>query len=165
MNLISNSFKFTYSGRITVNISENKSYHFFQKARILEISVEDTGIGISSMDKANLFKVFGMVRKHRAEFNMKGSGLGLTIWEKLVRQMGGDIILNSQEGKGTEVIFTIMEKYSDENEDQEIKLKNIEDEDISEDGENEMLGSSSTLTNQHKELPNFRKCKFFSSEL
>lgn len=82
-----------------------------------------------------------------------------------MRQMGGDIILNSQEGKGTEVIFTIMEKYSDENEDQEIKLKNIEDEDISEDGENEMLGSSSTLTNQHKELPNFRKCKFFSSEL
>jgi len=71
--------------------------------------VTDTGIGISESDSAGLFQMFGMVHKRRAEFNMRGTGLGLTISQKLVNQMGGQISLESEEGKGTTVTFTIRE--------------------------------------------------------
>jgi len=114
MNLISNAFKFTNYGRIGVFISIMKAPHLFEDHRILRIEVEDTGIGISEQDQTNLFKIFGMVRRHRDEFNVKGSGLGLTIWEKLVKSMKGKIHLTSAEGIGTKVTFTILEKVKQE---------------------------------------------------
>ena len=53
-----------------------------------------------------------MVHKYRDELNMKGTGLGLTICQKLVELMQGNIKLDSEEGRGTSVIFSIKENSS-----------------------------------------------------
>ena len=110
MNLISNSYKFTNQGGIELRLDISNKLEMGCPQRYLEISVVDTGVGISEADQANLFKVFGMVAKHRAQFNMRGTGLGLTITQKLVHLLGGTIELQSQEGAGTTVSFTIREK-------------------------------------------------------
>ena len=111
MNLISNSYKFTNYGGITITlnlINRNR----VNNSRFLKIKVSDTGIGISEDDKKGLFQIFGMIHKHRDEFNMKGTGLGLTISQKLVNMLGGKIKMESVIDFGTTVTFTIKEKPS-----------------------------------------------------
>ena len=110
MNLISNAYKFTNEGGITLEIEVQQSREIFLESRYLCITVSDTGLGISESDKKGLFQVFGTVSKHRDQFNMKGTGLGLTITQKFVKLLGGQIELNSEENKGTEIKFTIKEK-------------------------------------------------------
>ena len=110
MNLISNAYKFTNEGGITIKIKVQQSRKVFLESRYLCITVSDTGLGISESDKKGLFQVFGTVSKHRDQFNMKGTGLGLTITQKFVKLLGGQIELNSEENKGTEIKFTIKEK-------------------------------------------------------
>ena len=104
MNLISNSFKFTNQGSVTVGVTQTAH-------DTLEFEVTDTGIGISESDSTGLFQMFGMVHKNRDEFNMKGTGLGLTISQKLVQRMGGRIKLKSEKNKGTTVTFSIQECF------------------------------------------------------
>ena len=110
MNLISNSYKFTSEGGITLAIKITQSRETFLNSRYLNVTVSDTGLGISESDKNGLFQVFGTVNKYRDQFNMKGTGLGLTITQKFIKLLGGEIELNSEESKGTEVRFTIKEK-------------------------------------------------------
>jgi len=104
LNLISNSFKFTNQGSVTVGVTQTAH-------DTLEFEVTDTGIGISESDSTGLFQMFGMVHKNRDEFNMKGTGLGLTISQKLVQRMGGRIKLKSEKNKGTTVTFSIQECF------------------------------------------------------
>mmetsp|Transcript_20377 Transcript_20377/g.18047 ORF Transcript_20377/g.18047 Transcript_20377/m.18047 type:complete len:166 (+) Transcript_20377:104-601(+) len=113
MNLISNSYKFTQKGYIKVSVIPYQELNL-EGPLFLKFIVEDTGIGISEKeDKPNLFKMFGMIRTHRDTFNLKGTGLGLTISEKLVTLLGGKIHLHSRD-KGTTFEFTIAEKkYKD----------------------------------------------------
>jgi signal transduction histidine kinase len=114
INLISNSIKFTNRGSITVSLECLKERSFVQTTKYLKCFVEDTGIGISQEDKSWLFKVFGMVSKHKRDVNIRGTGLGLTIWEKLIKQLGGEISLESEENKGTKIIFTVKEAHSED---------------------------------------------------
>jgi signal transduction histidine kinase len=117
INLISNAFKFTRQGYIKIIISSYTERSFEQNQRFLKFVVEDTGVGISEHDQARLFKVFGMVHKHRDEFNLRGTGLGLTITQKLVELLGGEISLESEEENGTKVTFIIKETQDTESED------------------------------------------------
>ena len=94
----SNSVKFTNTGFIMVTISYDEDR--------LVLSVTDTGIGISKKLSDAIFEPFvqadtSLTRRHQ------GSGLGLSISRELVRRMGGDIRLKSEEGKGTEITFEI----------------------------------------------------------
>jgi two-component system, sensor histidine kinase len=114
INLISNSFKFTNQGFIRVTIGTFIERSFICNHRFLKFTVEDSGIGISEQDQSRLFKCFGMVHKHRDEFNCRGTGLGLAITQKLVTLLEGEINLKSEENKGTEVAFTIKESPSNE---------------------------------------------------
>ena len=110
MNLISNAYKFTNEGSITLDFSLIEIDEWNCNSRALKIDVIDTGIGISKEDVQSLFQLFGIIDKHRQEFNMKGTGLGLTISKKLVNILGGEIQLESKEQKGTKISFTIQEK-------------------------------------------------------
>lgn len=96
-NLISNALKFTpRGGRINVSAwPDDGAVHF---------CVQDTGIGIPARDRARVFE-----RHFRSEGGsaVEGMGLGLTICRRLVELHGGRIWIESEEGRGTWVHFTL----------------------------------------------------------
>ena len=71
-----------------------------------KITVRDNGIGISELNQKKLFSNFGKLAETKRE-NRTGVGLGLTISRDLVHAFGGDIKINSEEGKGTDFIITL----------------------------------------------------------
>ncbi len=103
VNLLSNSVKFTESGRIVVSVSlVARSDSSVQ----LLFEVEDTGIGIPDDKLSNLFEPFtqgdsSSTREHG------GSGLGLTIAKRLIELMNGQIGARSRQGHGTTFWFTL----------------------------------------------------------
>ena len=103
MNLISNAIKFTLKGKITINVSRNKS-----EGNKLELrfDVQDTGIGIAPEKIGRLFRSFAQADAGTAKM-YGGTGLGLVICKNLVELMGGKIWVESKEGKGSDFIFTI----------------------------------------------------------
>lgn len=104
VNLLSNAVKFTEKGFITVTI--NCQNDELAKPRIVEIQVQDTGIGIVE-DKLNL--VFEKFTQADATTSRKygGSGLGLTICAALVDKMKGRIRVNSELGKGSTFLLSL----------------------------------------------------------
>jgi len=103
LNLINNAIKFTSKGQVLVeiNLLEKNAGSINLGFKII-----DTGIGIPNDKVKRLFKAFSQVdasitRKHG------GTGLGLVICERLVELMGGQIAIESENGKGTTVIFDI----------------------------------------------------------
>ena len=96
-NLLSNSIKFTSSGyvKLSVAINENK-----QNKYSIEFFVSDTGIGMKQEMLSKVFERFIQAEDaHDRSFG--GTGLGLTITKELVGLMGGDISVDSIEGKGS----------------------------------------------------------------
>lgn len=99
VNLIGNAVKFTPpGGRIDVFISDFGD--------TVEISVKDTGIGISKENLSTIFDKFNQVIDSTSEVK-GGSGLGLTITKHLIELHNGRISVNSQLGKGSEFIITL----------------------------------------------------------
>ena len=103
-NLISNAVKFTDTGRIHVHITmgEATSIH---NTRDLTMVIADTGQGISQDAQVNLFKPFvqadsTLTRTHG------GAGVGLTVTRGLARLMGGDVVMRSSLGRGSEFTLT-----------------------------------------------------------
>ena len=111
MNLISNAYKFTQRGGITLEVRRKlvSDEHHLQSTQFLAFKVVDTGVGIAKSDIPNLFQLFGTISKHKWRLNSKGTGLGLTISKKLTESLGGKISIKSQEEIGTESSFTIKE--------------------------------------------------------
>ncbi|TGE38945.1 response regulator [Desulfosporosinus fructosivorans] len=105
-NLLSNAFKFTEHGSVSLRVREAEEHVFtknpkFRDAKwVLAFSVTDTGIGISE-DKQNM--IFEAFQQANGTTSRKygGTGLGLTISQKIARLMGGFIDLNSTEGRGS----------------------------------------------------------------
>ena len=112
INLISNAFKFTMKGGITLKIKSASDFDpaKFERCKFLKFSVIDSGIGIHEKEIPKLFKLFGMVNRHRNNINSRGTGLGLSISKKIVESLGGKISLNSKLEVGTEITFTIKEQ-------------------------------------------------------
>jgi len=96
-NLLSNALKFTSSGTITFSVSGRSLPHGIHE---VNITVEDTGIGISRQDKKKLFNAFSQV-DDALNRNYQGTGLGLVISRELVRLMNGDLNLKSVLGQGS----------------------------------------------------------------
>lgn len=100
LNLISNAIKYTEKGEVFVRvIAQTKGGRY-----ITEFEVIDTGIGIPNDQQSRIFKEFEQA--DQSSFS-KGTGLGLAITKRLIMLHGGDIKLESQEGKGTRVRFSI----------------------------------------------------------
>lgn len=102
-NLISNAFKFTTTGEIRLQVMQK----MFLGKPCVQIMVADTGIGIELSKQNSLFEPFvqadGSVKRRYG-----GTGLGLTVCKRLVKLMGGEILLNSLgKGHGTTVLFTL----------------------------------------------------------
>jgi signal transduction histidine kinase len=104
-NLISNAIKFTpRGGKVSVNAGAAKGN--------LYVNIEDTGIGIPWQDFSRIFKKY---YRSAGASGFKGTGLGLTISCAIVEAHGGDIKVESTEGKGSRftVIFALNVPESD----------------------------------------------------
>jgi signal transduction histidine kinase/DNA-binding response OmpR family regulator len=104
-NLVSNAIKFTRRGEVFIYV---RSRNELVEGKIqLEFEVSDTGIGIPADKVDRLFKSFSQVDSSTTR-KYGGTGLGLAISEKLVRLMGGNIRVESEENKGSKFIFSIL---------------------------------------------------------
>lgn len=101
-NLVSNALKFTEDGLISVSVRCTHNVEDIQ----LEFEVKDTGIGLSSTQKALLFQPFNQGDESISR-RYGGTGLGLAICKQLVTLMGGEIWVESQLGKGASFHFTV----------------------------------------------------------
>ncbi|WP_291633310.1 ATP-binding protein, partial [Clostridium sp.] len=117
LNLLSNAVKFTEkNGSILVNI--------YDKGDFIEISIKDTGIGIPKDKLKFIFERFAQIDKSTSRHN-EGSGIGLALVKSLVEMHGGEIHVNSIEGKGSEFIITLPVRIVDTKQ-EENNLKNRE---------------------------------------
>jgi signal transduction histidine kinase/CheY-like chemotaxis protein len=102
LNLTNNSIKFTEKGEIVISTElVDKS----EKKVTLQISVRDTGIGMTAEQAAKLFQPFTQADTSTTR-KYGGTGLGLTICKRLVEMMGGKIRVESEPGRGSSFIFT-----------------------------------------------------------
>lgn len=109
-NLISNAYKFTQEGSITVRarIRQNS-----QKDNFLTLSVIDTGIGIEKEKQNIIFEEFTQAEGD-TEKKYGGSGLGLTISKKLASLLGGNLYLESKVGKGSTFTLSLPATFSNQ---------------------------------------------------
>ncbi len=98
LNLLSNAFKFTFEGQITVDLR--------WLSDCVELSVADTGVGIPKADLPRMFERFHRVRHARARTH-EGTGIGLALVQELTRLHGGGVSVVSEEGRGTTFTVTI----------------------------------------------------------
>jgi signal transduction histidine kinase/CheY-like chemotaxis protein len=94
LNLLSNAFKFTHAGRITVSSRRSDD------GAAAEVSVSDTGVGIAASELPRLFERFHRV-EGAAGRSFEGSGIGLALVRELVMLHGGEITVDSELGAGT----------------------------------------------------------------
>jgi two-component system sensor histidine kinase EvgS len=102
-NLISNAIKFTDAGSVHVTATVGDAYDGDLKQ--LDISVTDTGIGISEQAQEKLFEPYAQANNSYKRSG--GTGLGLLICRELIELMGGIISLTSSKGVGTVLAFSI----------------------------------------------------------
>lgn len=114
INLVNNAIKFTESGHIILSIqSESGAAANAHGATRLKFFVQDTGLGLTQTQQADLFQSFSqaddsITRKYG------GTGLGLTISKRLVEMMGGRIWVESEPGQGSTFSFTAVFERQDE---------------------------------------------------
>jgi signal transduction histidine kinase len=101
LNILDNAIKYSpLQGKITTSLRTANS----DRSDVL-IIIEDNGFGISANDQQNIFKRFFRSAEVRSEGN--GSGLGLSIAQKLIGLLGGTIKLESEIGKGTKITISL----------------------------------------------------------
>ncbi|MDZ7816516.1 MAG: PAS domain S-box protein [Planctomycetota bacterium] len=109
-NLLSNAVKFTKNGIISVNCKTVQPNGNPQNA-LIQISVKDTGIGISEENQQKIFEPFKQADGSTTR-RYGGTGLGLTISRKLTQLMGGNMRVESSYGKGSTFYASVPLEHS-----------------------------------------------------
>ncbi len=98
LNLVSNAFKFTHQGEIVVELREQQGNAV--------LVVRDTGVGVPAVALPKLFDRFHRVEGAQGR-SFEGSGIGLALVQELVNLHGGEIAVESEEGRGTTFVVSI----------------------------------------------------------
>jgi signal transduction histidine kinase/CheY-like chemotaxis protein len=98
INLVGNALKFTHEGEVKISLYVLHINVESNKVDLL-IDIFDTGIGIPETQQKNIFSAFTQQENQSAEYG--GTGLGLTISQRLLQLMNGSISVHSQEGEGS----------------------------------------------------------------
>ena len=110
LNLVGNAIKFTHEGGVTISAEVQKTKIKLKDQEfpgIVKVRVADTGIGVSLDQQEKLFQSFTQVDGSSTR-KYGGTGLGLTISQKLIETMGGDVNFYSMgEGLGSTVTFSV----------------------------------------------------------
>jgi signal transduction histidine kinase len=101
VNLAANALKFTCKGEVVISVRRVLDH----ASERVSFEVSDTGIGISREELKLLFKPFSQANRAVTQ-KFGGTGLGLSISRKLARAMGGDILVDSELGRGS--VFTLL---------------------------------------------------------
>jgi two-component system chemotaxis sensor kinase CheA len=107
LNLLSNAAKFTHVGKIILKVEKIND-------ETVNISVKDSGIGISAEAVGRVFEEFQQADNTTTR-QYGGTGLGLTISRNLARLLGGDLTATSELGKGSTFTLTIPMNYKIDN--------------------------------------------------
>ena len=121
VNLVGNAVKFTDKGEILVLLRQVSRPSSTGDKTLIHFSVRDTGIGIPPDKIGQLFQAF-----HQADTSTTrkygGTGLGLAISKKLIKLMGGEISVISEEGKGSDFFFELPLQVAPDDESREEEL-------------------------------------------
>jgi signal transduction histidine kinase len=98
LNLLSNAFKHTFEGGITIRLQWFGEY--------AELAVADTGVGIPKTELPRLFERFHRVKGTKSRTH-EGTGIGLALVQELVSLHGGAVSIESEEGKGSTFTVTV----------------------------------------------------------
>jgi PAS domain S-box-containing protein len=98
LNLLSNAFKYTLDGRVTVSVTQEDGG--------VRLTVRDTGVGIAAQELPRLFERFHRIEGQRGR-TQEGTGIGLALVAELVRLHGGAVGAESVPGEGSAIFVTI----------------------------------------------------------
>jgi PAS domain S-box-containing protein len=113
-NLLSNAFKYTNKGEVSLSFSAQTSDEDLAGSTpsvTLNIIVRDTGQGMTEEQIRDMFDAYSRFNL-KANRYIEGTGLGMNIVQQLVKKMHGDISVNSEPGKGTEIIVHLIQGYA-----------------------------------------------------
>ena len=111
LNLLTNAVKYSNKGHIRLVIDYEK---LGDSKILLKAKVSDEGIGIKKEDMDKLFEAFSQIDMERNHM-IEGTGIGLTITERLVKSMGGTITVDSEYGVGTTFSVSMIQTVDDFN--------------------------------------------------
>ena len=95
LNLIGNAIKFTEKGKVVLQLGIDPDHR-----QLMRLEIIDTGIGLTSLQVKKLFNAFTQADDSTTR-RFGGSGLGLMISKNLARMLGGDVVVESEFGKGS----------------------------------------------------------------
>lgn len=104
-NILTNAVKYTKKGSVTFTVGY-EDLTDEPDCIMLNVSVEDTGIGIKEEDIAKLFAAFERIDEANNR-NIEGTGLGITITQRLLGLMGSELRVKSEYGKGSRFSFSV----------------------------------------------------------
>ena len=128
-NLVSNAIKYTDHGSVNIEARVSK----IMGKLTLTMSVKDTGKGMTDEEKRKVFQAFTRLKSAQG---IEGTGLGLSITQELVSLLGGEILLRSTLGKGSNFIVTLPIEPAPKDDSQE-DIKQTSDHQEAKDSDNE----------------------------
>lgn len=110
LNILTNAVKYTEHGSVHMDFDYTSSAHLDLNGAIgLKVSISDTGIGIREDDMERLFSPFERIEETRNR-NVEGSGLGMSIVQKLLALMDSELNVRSEYGKGSTFSFVVKQE-------------------------------------------------------